>query len=185
MAELEQMLGAGLGVRPRVDEDGRPVFGGDDDRDAGAEHAGKAPDVQEARSQHGAGVAGRDDGVRCAVPDGADGPDERGLRLAAHRLGGLVVHLDHPGRDDELEPVRVEVGRPVDDGDDLLGCRGADACDDLVRGMVAPEGVHGDPDGHGAMERECRAVGSRGLGTSCRWGRRDGPASATRSSGTR
>ena len=189
VAELEQVLGAGLGVGAGVDEDGRAVLGRDDDRDAGAEHAGQAPDVEEARSQDGAGVPGRDDGVGCAVADGAHGADERGLRLAAHRLGGLVVHLDDPRRDDELEPVRVEAGRPVDDGNDLLGCRGADACDDLVRGMVAPRastatrirriGVSQ------ATERECRAVECRGLDTSCRWGRRDGPASAIRSSGTR
>ena len=53
--------------------------------------------------------------------------------------------------------MRVEVGRAEDDGLDALIRRGDGACDDLVRGMVAPEGVHGDPAAHclrcGSSER--------------------------------
>ena len=83
-----------------------------------------------------------------AVADGAHGAHERRVRLAAHRFGGLVVHLDDLARDDVLEAVRVEVGRAEDDGLDAP-LRGDDrACDDLLRRMVAPEGVHSDPAAH-------------------------------------
>ena len=71
------------------------MVGRDHDGDPGPEDALQAPDVQEARREHGAGVPGRDDGVGLAVADGANGPDERRVRLAAHGLGRLVVHLDH------------------------------------------------------------------------------------------
>ena len=81
-------------------------------------------------------------------PTARDGAHERGVRLAAHGLGGLVVHLDHLARDDVLEAVRVELGRAEDDGLDAVRRGGDGACDDLLRGMVAPEGVHGDPAAH-------------------------------------
>ena len=74
--------------------------------------------------------------------------DARRVRLEADHLGRLVVHLDHLARDDVLEAVRVEVGRTEDDWLDAVP-RGDDgASDDLLRGMVAPEGVHGDPAAH-------------------------------------
>ena len=148
VAELEQVLGACLRVGARVDEDGGAVPGGDHDRDAGAEDARQAAYVEQARGQHGAGVPRRDDGVGFSVADRAHGAHERGVRLAADDLGGLVVHLDDLARDDVLEAVRVELGGAEDDGlDALLRC-GERAGDDLVRGTVAPEGVHGDPAAH-------------------------------------
>ncbi len=148
VTELEQMLGSGLGVGAGIDQDGRPVLGGDHDRDPGPVDDRQAPHVQQARCEHGARVPGRDDGVGIAVTDRADGAHERGVRLEAHRLGRLVVHLDHLARDDVLETVRVEVGRAEDDGLDAVP-RGDDgAGDDLLRGMVAPEGVHSDPAAH-------------------------------------
>ena len=104
--------------------------------------------MEQARCEHGARVPGRDDRIGIAVTDRADGAHERRVRLEAHHLGRLVVHLDHLARDDVLEAVRVEVGRAEDDGLDALGRGGDGACDDLLRGMVAPEGVHGDPAAH-------------------------------------
>ena len=161
------------------------MLGGDHDRDPGPEDALQAPDVEEARGEHGARVPRRHDRIGLPVGDGANGPDERRVRLAANGLGRLVVHLDDLGRDDVVEAVRLEVGGPVDDRADLGGRGGDGACDDLVRGTVAPEGVHGDPEAHGATVRAFRAAGCHGPGTSCRWGRRDVHASASRSSGTR
>ena len=124
------------------------MLGGDHDRDPGAEDAGEAAHVEQARCEHGARVPGRDDGIGVPVTDGAHCAHERRVRLVADDLGGLVVHLDDLARDDVGEAVRVEVGRAEDDGLDAL-LRGDDgAGDDLVRGMVAPEGVHGDPAAH-------------------------------------
>ena len=148
MGELEEMLGACVGVRAGVDQDRGAVAGGDDDRDAGAVDAGKPLDVQKARREHGAGVPGRDDRVRVAVGDGANRADERGVGLAAHRLARLVVHGDDAVGDDVLETSRIEVGRAVEDGRDA-GARGLErAGDDLLGSAVAAQGVNGDADGH-------------------------------------
>ena len=95
-------------VRARVDQDAGAVIRRDHDRDARAKHAGQPSDVEQAGGEHRARVPGRDDGVGITVADRANGPDERGVRLVAHGVGGLVVHLDHPVRDDVVETVRLE-----------------------------------------------------------------------------
>ena len=64
--------------------------------------------MEERRSERGAGVAGRYDGVSHTVPDRADGADERGVGLAPHGCGGLVVHRHGAVGDDVLEPSGVE-----------------------------------------------------------------------------
>ena len=76
--------------------------------------------------------------------DGADGGDERGVGLGAHRLGGLLGHLDRRRRDDELEAARVEPGRAEERDVDAVGCRLEGARDDLVRGAVAAHRVDRD-----------------------------------------
>jgi hypothetical protein len=122
--------------------------GGDHDRDPGTEDAGEAPYVEQARCEHRTRVSGRDDCIGVPVTNRTHGPNERRVRLVADDLAGLVVHLDHLAGDDMGEAPRVEVGWAEDDGlDAFLG--GSDgAGDDLLRGMVTPEGVHGDPAAH-------------------------------------
>ena len=150
----------------------------------GRKTPGEAAHVEQARGEDRTRVPGRDDCIGFPVADSAHGAHERGVRLEAHHLGRLVVHLDHLARDDVREAVRVELGRAEDDGLDALLRGGEGAGDDLLRGMVAPEGVHGDPAAHWLTVREFRAAECRGPGTSCTWGRRDGRASGSRSSGT-
>ena len=94
--ELQQVLRAGVRVRTRIDQHGRPPAGGDDHGDPGTERARQSLHVQERGRQHGAGVPGRDDRVRIAVADRAHGPHQRGVGPGAHRLGRLVVHRHRP-----------------------------------------------------------------------------------------
>ena len=66
------------------------------------------------------------------------------LRLRAHGLGRLLVHRDPLGRLDELETAGVEPGRAEEDRLDRVGPRLEGACDDLLRGAVAPHRVDRD-----------------------------------------
>jgi hypothetical protein len=104
--------------------------------------------MQEARGEHGARVPCGDDRVGVAVGDGTNGPDERRIGLATDSFGRLVVHLDHPTRDDMVEALRAKARGTVDDRPDLGGRGGEGTGDDLIRGTVAPESVHGDLDTH-------------------------------------
>ena len=79
---------------------------------AGRSTSGQAPDVEEARRERRARVPGGHDCVRITVADGAARDDERAVRLRAHGLDRLLVHLDRVGRLDELEALRVEAGGP-------------------------------------------------------------------------
>ena len=83
---------------------------------AGPVDLGQAPDVEQARRERRARVPGGDDRVGLAVADSAAREDERALRLGAHGLDGLLVHLDRLGRLDELEALRVEALRPEETG---------------------------------------------------------------------
>ncbi len=76
VAELDEVLGTRVRVRPGVDQHGRAVTPRDHDRDAGAMHAGEAADVQEGCGKHRAGVARRDDSRGLAVPHGPHRADE-------------------------------------------------------------------------------------------------------------
>ena len=144
VGELDEMLGARVGVRPRVDQHGRPLLRGDHDRDPGAEDAREAPHVEKGRSEDGTGVSRRHDRRRLAFPDRADGANERRVGLGPHRLGGLLLHGDLLGRGHELQPVGVERPRPEEHGLDR-GRGGLDgARDHLVRSVVAAECVDGD-----------------------------------------
>ncbi len=112
--ELEQVLGPRVGVRSAVEEH-RRALRRDRNRDRGPKDAGKAPQLEEPGREHRARVPRGDDRVRAPVGDGAHGRDERAVRLRADGLRGLVVHLDHADRLDQLEPVRLDSGRPEQD----------------------------------------------------------------------
>ena len=94
------------------------------------------PHAQQRRRHRGAGVAGRDHGRRLAVAHRLGSTDERGVLLATHPLGGVVVHRDDFGGDDQAEvAATLEVlgadendgdaqgGRSVSTGEDLAGAR--------------------------------------------------------------
>ncbi len=143
--ELEQVLGAGIGVRPRVDQHRGTPPGGDDDRDPRPQDAGDPAEDDQAGSEHRAGVARRDNGIGVTLGDRAAGEDERALRLAANGLRGLLVHRDRLGRLDEVEPVGLQAGGAVQDRDDPVGRRFDRPRDDLVRPAVASHGVDRNP----------------------------------------
>src|SRR5262249_1643518 len=112
VAELEQVLGSRVGIRTRVEHDAEPAPGRHDDRDRGPIDAGQATELEQARGEHGAGVACRDDSVGIAGADCPASGDERAVRLPTYRLARLLVHLDHVWRLDELEAARVEASGP-------------------------------------------------------------------------
>ena len=97
--------------------------------------------MEQPRGQHRAGVAGREHCVRPSLGDRDMGGDERRVRLRAHGLGGLLVHLDHVGRLDELETLRFDPRRAEEDDLDPLGGGIQRARDDLIRGPVASHRV--------------------------------------------
>ena len=76
-----------------------------------------------------------------AVGDRPTRRDERRVRLRPHRLGRLLVHLDHVGRLDELEPAGLEPGRSEEDRRQAVGRGEQRAGDDLVRRAIAAHGV--------------------------------------------
>ena len=110
--------------------------------------------------------------------------DERRVGLPAHRVGRLLVHRDRVGRLDELEAAGVEPGRPVEDGLDAVRGSGS-APATISSGARSPPGRRRQRGVTPSTEPACGAAGSRGPGTSCRSGRRDGAASADRRSGRR
>ena len=91
-----------------------------------------------------------------AVGDRAHRRDEARVRLRAHRLGRLVGHLDHLGRLDERQPVRLEARRPVEDDVDPGGGGVERAEDHLAGRVVSTERVDRDA-GHGASLRSLEA----------------------------
>ena len=142
--ELHEVLGPRVGVRPGVDQHRRPVARREHDRDRRPVDALQPPDLEQPRREHRAGVPGRDDGVGTPLADGAVRHDERALRLRTDGLGGLLVHRDPLGRLDELETAGVEPGRAEEDRLDRVAPRLEGACDDLLRGAVAPHRVDRD-----------------------------------------
>ena len=134
--ELEQVLRPRVRVRAGVEQDGRPLLRRDRHGDRGPHHAGDPAQVEEAGGEHRARVPGRDDRVGAPFRKRDVCGDERGVGLGAHRLGGLLVHLDRLGRLDELEPARVEAGRAEERDVDPVGRCFERACDDLVWGAI-------------------------------------------------
>ena len=145
VSELEQVLRAAVGVRAAVEEDERAATPRRDRHgDRRPHHTRDAPEVEQPCGQHRAGVAGREDGVRPSLGDRDVGGDERGVRLRAHGVCRLLVHLDHVGRLDELETVRFEPGGAEEHELDPLGGGVQRARDDLVRRPVASHRIDRD-----------------------------------------
>ena len=148
--ELDQVLGPGVGVRARVDQDrrGRRSTGAGSRSPAGARRAGGGSRGGRRRASR---LCSRAETTASAVPscDGAAGEEERALALLAHRVGRLLVHGDDLLGMDDLEAARERlehVARAVEDGDDVGG-RGLErAGDDLLRRPIAAHGVDGDAD---------------------------------------
>ena len=106
------------------------------------------------------------------VADGSAGGDERAVRLRADRFDGLLVHRDRIRRLDELQPVRLEVGRPVDHGLDLPR-RGLEAPATISSGARSPPMAStATRTGSQATEPESGAARLRARGRSCSSGRR-------------
>ena len=82
--------------------------------------------------------------------------DERAVRLRADGLGGLLVHLDHVGRLEQLEPVRLESGRPKSTGTIASVRRLEGTGNDLGRAAIAAHRVDRDADhrGYGRVDAE-------------------------------
>ena len=80
---------------------------------AGPGHPLEPAHAQQGRGHGGPGVAGADHGRGPAVAHQLGRPDERGVLLAAHPLGRVLVHGDDLGAGDELEAEGVAhlVGR--------------------------------------------------------------------------
>ena len=121
--ELEQVLGAGVRVRARVDEHARAALRRDDDGDPRPVHAGKPPDVQERRREHRARVPRGDDDVGVPVGDRptARTSDESGFaRTASTGWSSIAIALR---RLDEWQAVRLEPGRAEEDRRDIRRTR--------------------------------------------------------------
>ena len=119
--ELDQMLGAAVDVRARVDEHGRPGFGGDEDGERGAIDArGPAEGVR--GNERRARMAGADDRLRAPSRDVLAGDDDRRAGLATQRRERRLVHADdvRGGLDDDREAGRALVrGERHFDGDEV------------------------------------------------------------------
>ena len=145
--ELDEVLGARVGVRAGVDQDRRAAARRDHDRDPGRWTPGRRRTWSSDAARIAPVFPGRDDCIRLPVADGADSTHERRVGLPAHRLGGLLAHPDRLGADDELEALWSRSAGPN---------RTAAACrtrrrlrpHDLVRCVVAAEGVDRDTNRH-------------------------------------
>ncbi len=179
--ELEQVLGAGIGIGAGVDEDARTALRGDRHADRRPQHARDAPQLDQPGREHRTGVPGRDDRVGGALRNRAHRRDERAVRLRADGLGRLLVHLDHPGRLTQLQAVRLDPGSAEEDGLDRVASRLQGPCHDLGRAAIAAHRIDRDAD-HGATARRNGAARPRGACTCRRSHRGDGAAWETRSS---
>ena len=122
LGELHQPLGLHSALAPASSRMvGRRPGNRDRRGDRRPADALDAAHAQQRRGHRGAGVAGGDHRRRLAVAHRLGGAHERGVLLAAHALGGVVVHRDDLGRRDQLEVattfevLRGRRGRP--------GCR--------------------------------------------------------------
>ena len=149
--ELEQVLGAAVGVRARVDQDRRPLPRRDRHRDRRPAHAGHSSEQDEAGREHRSGAARRHNRVCFAVGDGLDGSDERAVGFRAECVRRLFVHADDLRGRDELELAGVEACGAEDHG--LQGLRSSllRTLDDRTRATVAAHRIDGDPDHDGEL----------------------------------
>ena len=188
VGELEQVLGARVGVGARVEQHARAVRARERDRDRRTMDSGKPADLDEPRGQESAGVAGRERHVGLALLDGATGREERAVALGAHGVPGLLVHLDLLVGVDDLESARErldDLAPAVEDRLDGVAARLERARDDLLRRPVAAHRVHRDPDGrHRTTEPASREARPRGRDRCHRSGRRGAAAWADGTAGT-
>ena len=137
-----------------VQQDERAAVGDHLHGQGRAVHARKTLEVQDGGGHAGAGVAGRDHGVRLTVTDEAHGHVDAGIALAAHGDGGLLPHAHglrglheaHVRRQWLLdEGPHASLVADEDDLDVLVPARPVDgAAHDLLRRVIATHGVHGD-----------------------------------------
>ena len=130
-----------------------------------------------------------------AVAHQLGGADQRGVLLAAHPAGGVLVHGDDLGAGDQVQALGVAdlVGRAdQDDADAVLLGGAAGALDDVGGGLVAAHRVDGDREGGQCLGRRALAPAAqvsrpRPLGAPCTsrsWGRRRAASSTPGSAGT-
>ena len=150
-AELDEVLGAHLGVGADVD-DGHRVPG-DRDRDGQrrAVDARGALDVEQRGGQRGTGRAAADEGVRVARRDRARGEHDRGIGVRATGAHGVGRLGDGDGSVDDLDPLgdlaELLSGPEEHDAHALLGCVRR-ARGDFGGPEVGAVGVDRDRDGH-------------------------------------
>ena len=118
---------------------------------AGRITPGQPTDLEQRRRQHRARVPRRDDCRRVAAADRPARGHERAVRLAAHGLRRLLVHLDDLRRLDELEPRRVDRRRAEEHRLNGVRARVERTRNDLVRRTVAAERVDGHADGTASL----------------------------------
>ena len=133
--------------------------------DAGPDHAGQPAHAQQRGGHGGPGVAGADHGRGLAVAHQFGRPHQRGVLLAPHAAGRVLVHGDDLGAGDEREPEGVAdlLGRAHQhDRDAVLGGGPPGPFDDFARGLVAAHGV----DRHGQCGQRLRTSDARPVGSS-------------------
>ena len=93
--ELRQHVGRAIDVGAHIHHHHRSAFEGGEGRGQSRPiHAGEHALHQFGRRHHGAGVAGRNEAVRDAVPHQASGHPDGAVALVAHRFRDAVVHGD-------------------------------------------------------------------------------------------
>ena len=116
LGELHEHGRRALGVGAGVDQHGRRAARGGAAawRCTGRTTPGQPAHAQQRRGHGRPGVAGRDHGGGLAVAHQLGGADQRGVLLAAHPAGRVLVHGDDLGAGDEVEALGVAdlLGRP-------------------------------------------------------------------------
>ena len=166
--ELDEVLGADLGVGADVEDEDR--F---DRRGERTASAGRCTPFSRRRPKVAAAIVAPVEPrltIAAALPlgDVARGADDRGLFAVAHRLHGVVVVADPFGGRDHLDPVDpVEAERalrPEDPYADAVGGRAAGALGKNVETLLRPVTIQGDRRRaalrHGRPESAVVTVGS-------------------------
>ena len=154
--ELEEVLRAGIGVRPAVDQHDGAARGRNRLHDRRAQDALDPAHVHQRRGHHGPRRARRDGSDRATLPDRAAALDERGVGLRAHGERGLLVPADHLRRVHDVDARRQLAAELLEQrllrsaeqdayapGRGRLNCTG----DGLARRVVSPHRVERDGEG--------------------------------------
>ena len=146
--ELDEVLGADLGVGADVEQRHRLAGDRERERERRARDARVAADVEEPRGQRGAGRAGRDERVRVTGGDGARGAHDRGVRLLARGGDGVGGLRDRDRGIDDLDARRGRaelVGGAEEQDADALRGRERGPGSDLGRAEISAVGVDARP----------------------------------------